>query len=179
MLRTVDPESNDIVFLDVTTALRQELDEWRSKDCDHNSSTIRRRTVANGAKRYEKQCDRCGRSQSQPIKSNLAPDNCEPWNDEASRTYDDERSGTYESILHRHLEIQKRRGREYETYLRSSSWEVKRQKVLSRADYVCEGCLDRPATQVHHLTYEHIKKEFLFELVAVCEQCHERIHCED
>jgi hypothetical protein len=32
------------------------------------------------------------------------------------------------------------------------------------------------ATQVHHRTYQNIFNEFLFELVAVCAQCHHGIH---
>ena len=33
-----------------------------------------------------------------------------------------------------------------------------------------------PATQAHHLTYEHMGDEFLWELKAVCRPCHERWH---
>ena len=40
---------------------------------------------------------------------------------------------------------------------------------------MCEGCGVRRAAQVHHLTYEHVGDELLFELVAVCGQCHDRI----
>lgn len=29
---------------------------------------------------------------------------------------------------------------------------------------------------MHHLTYRHAKREFLFELVAVCQSCHSRLH---
>ena len=31
-------------------------------------------------------------------------------------------------------------------------------------------------TQCHHLTYENVGEEFLFELVALCSDCHERLH---
>jgi len=33
-----------------------------------------------------------------------------------------------------------------------------------------------PATEVHHLTYQHVGHEFLFELVAICRECHTRWH---
>ncbi|MCK1357156.1 MULTISPECIES: hypothetical protein [unclassified Bradyrhizobium] len=36
--------------------------------------------------------------------------------------------------------------------------------------------MDRKATQVHHLTYKHIFREFVFELIAVCDECHSRLH---
>lgn len=64
----------------------------------------------------------------------------------------------------------------YRDYLKSQEWAIKRAKVMRRANYRCEGCGDKPAAEVHHLTYEHVTQEFLFELVALCGDCHERIH---
>ena len=55
-------------------------------------------------------------------------------------------------------------------------WKKKRGKVLERASGICEGCLEKPATQVHHLSYEHVGDEYLFELVAVCDACHDNLH---
>jgi 5-methylcytosine-specific restriction endonuclease McrA len=65
---------------------------------------------------------------------------------------------------------------DYRAYLRSDHWLDIRRRVLQRAQGLCEGCLRRRATQVHHLTYAHAGAEFLWELVAVCEQCHARVH---
>lgn len=48
--------------------------------------------------------------------------------------------------------------------------------MLTRDNYLCQGCRVRRATQVHHLTYDHVGNEFLFELVAICETCHTRLH---
>lgn len=64
----------------------------------------------------------------------------------------------------------------YADYLKSRQWADKRDRVLRRANFHCEGCGCRPAVDVHHLTYEHVTQEFLFELVALCRECHERIH---
>lgn len=66
----------------------------------------------------------------------------------------------------------------YVAYLRTDDWGAIRRKVLKRAGGVCEGCGDAPPTQVHHLTYDHLFAEFLWELQAVCEPCHDRIHRE-
>lgn len=63
----------------------------------------------------------------------------------------------------------------YNAYLRSPEWAKRRQKVLKRANGICESCLDRPAVQVHHLTYAHLFNEPCFELRAVCHGCHEAI----
>jgi hypothetical protein len=68
------------------------------------------------------------------------------------------------------------RKQRYRDYLRSDAWKELRDKVLNRDDHTCQGCLSRPATQVHHLTYEHIFEEFALELVSLCALCHARIH---
>jgi len=51
-------------------------------------------------------------------------------------------------------------------------------KVISRDKRLCQaqlpGCV-ATATQAHHLTYKHLGHEPLFELIAVCWRCHERI----
>lgn len=64
----------------------------------------------------------------------------------------------------------------YDNYLRSATWLAIREKVLQRCRGRCEGCGHGRARQVHHLTYAHVGDEFLFELVGVCEDCHERLH---
>ncbi|MCA6123532.1 hypothetical protein J6500_16750 [Bradyrhizobium sp. WSM 1704] len=66
--------------------------------------------------------------------------------------------------------------RKYDLYLAGPVWAAKRAKVLDRAGGMCEGCRERSTTQVHHITYLHIYKEFLFQLIAVCNECHERLH---
>src|SRR5690606_1665469 len=47
---------------------------------------------------------------------------------------------------------------------------------MERAGWICEGCRTRPAEQVHHLTYSHVFDELLFQLVALCEPCHNKAH---
>lgn len=64
----------------------------------------------------------------------------------------------------------------YRTHLASPRWARLREKVFERAQGICEGCRETRATQVHHLTYQHMGNEFLWELVAVCRACHERNH---
>ena len=71
--------------------------------------------------------------------------------------------------------------RKYADYINSAEWSRKRSRVMMRARQgaafpMCEGCGDRPATEVHHLTYQNLGEEFLWELAAVCDHCHERLH---
>ncbi len=64
----------------------------------------------------------------------------------------------------------------YPIYLASDAWQRRRDLVLQRADFVCEGCRELGADEVHHLTYDHVGAEFLFDLVALCRDCHRRWH---
>lgn len=64
----------------------------------------------------------------------------------------------------------------YAAYLESTAWQERRQKVLQRERYVCQGCRSERACEAHHLTYAHVFDELLWELVAVCPDCHRRAH---
>jgi hypothetical protein len=64
----------------------------------------------------------------------------------------------------------------YNQYLLSPEWAQRRALVMLRAGGLCEGCMIAPATQVHHLSYKHVFEEFLWELRAACNACHERAH---
>ncbi len=64
----------------------------------------------------------------------------------------------------------------YNEYRRTELWRERRALVLKRANYICEGCGINRATEVHHLTYDNVCQEFLWQLVAICRDCHERHH---
>lgn len=64
---------------------------------------------------------------------------------------------------------------EYSIYLNSEKWKEKRERVLKRDNYVCKACERNKATQVHHISYEFIYNEPLFDLVSVCKPCHDKI----
>jgi len=74
---------------------------------------------------------------------------------------------------------------DYFEYLSSPIWRGKRARVLQRANDMCEGCGCRRAWQVHHLRYprncrpgsdDWIRQEKLFDLRAICRECHEDVH---
>ena len=65
----------------------------------------------------------------------------------------------------------------YHAYLKSPQWKALRDKVVARDKSICQGCLEhtsRPA--VHHMTYDNIFEEFAFELITLCNPCHDRFH---
>lgn len=90
------------------------------------------------------------------------------------RREEEYRAESEQRAAERESELRQRR-EQYNAYLRSDSWKRRREKVLRRAGGTCEACLERPAVQVHHVTYEHIFNEPCFELRAVCIQCHDAI----
>jgi len=64
----------------------------------------------------------------------------------------------------------------YDGYLKTPAWRERSSAAIKRAGGVCEGCGVRPAVHAHHVTYEHVGEEFLWELRAVCTACHDRAH---
>lgn len=77
-----------------------------------------------------------------------------------------------ETLLNREREL---RREEYQRYLKSPKWRSKCRAVMERDKYRCRFC-GQPAVQVHHLTYVRIFNEALYDLVAICKDCHELLH---
>lgn len=69
-------------------------------------------------------------------------------------------------------------GQGYQDPYQDPAWRHQRWKVLRRAGGVCESCLEREATEVHHVAYTQDKlgEEPAFNLRALCSPCHRRIH---
>jgi 5-methylcytosine-specific restriction endonuclease McrA len=64
----------------------------------------------------------------------------------------------------------------YDDHLASNKWQRMRRIIFARDNETCQGCLSRPATQVHHLTYRNVCEEFAFQLISICDICHQRFH---
>lgn len=143
--------------------------------CDCLFTTLRKRTIANGSIQFVRQCLTCGRSVGNPERKTpeLAAV-ATPWDQAILDKYEARRSSSSEEIKKKYDRAAFFRS--YDQYLASPEWLEKRGLVLRRANSQCEGCGVQPAEEVHHLTYEHVGNEFLFELVALCHCCHERIH---
>lgn len=151
--------------------------------CTCDQTAIRIRTLSNGALIYALQCLDCGR-QIKAVSKN-APEILEmpnriPFDEDLKTRWRDRTHAYYEEKrINRESQIQEQNAawwQRYNAYLQTTAWRLKRQAVLTRANNWCEGCGKHQATQVHHLTYDHVFDEFLFELVAVCDFCHHRIH---
>lgn len=64
----------------------------------------------------------------------------------------------------------------YDQYLQSKEWKQKRSEVLFRDGYCCQLCGDEENLRVHHLTYNRVGNEALFDLVTLCSHCHANEH---
>jgi hypothetical protein len=67
----------------------------------------------------------------------------------------------------------------YPRYLASPHWLALRKQVIERAMGFCEVCGGTECIQVHHLTYQRLRRERLEDLQALCRQCHKHAHGRD
>jgi 5-methylcytosine-specific restriction endonuclease McrA len=63
----------------------------------------------------------------------------------------------------------------YLKYLKSDYWQIRRKKELKKARYKC-FCCGAKAWQVHHNNYKNKSDEKKGDLIALCGNCHKRIH---
>jgi hypothetical protein len=145
-------------------------------ECLHPNQEIRWRKDAIGRVVVLGQCLDCGIATTQFLKKELLPAGASEWD----ASWDTRRTEAFEAErMSREIDFSKAReehAERYREYLKTDGWRRKRDHILRRDEYLCQGCLSRPATQVHHLTYEHIFEEFALELVSLCGHCHARIH---
>ncbi|HOT98926.1 MAG TPA: three-Cys-motif partner protein TcmP [bacterium] len=67
----------------------------------------------------------------------------------------------------------------YNDYLKSDEFSQVRKAVFARSKGMCDICKNNQATEPHHIAYSHWyagEVDALENLVAVCHQCHCRIH---
>ena len=136
-----------------------------------------------GRPSYRLQCPRCGKHEN-VRKTELSPremSEAPPWDDDAGKRWYEARYA-FSNAIHdarRVHSLDSFRGEEGE-FLRSAVWQDMRRRVMTRAGGMCEGCQVRRAVQVHHRNYDRkFGREMLFDLVAVCRECHTAIHNPD
>lgn len=143
--------------------------------CDCRELELRQRRVRGGAIQFVNQCRRCGRVVGGAVAKSKVR-GVAAWFDEGlQERWSAQAASGYQA---KKEQEQREWWDWYSSYLRSPEWREKRQKVLAR-DRICQACLERVATQAHHLTYQHAGNEPLFDLVGVCHECHETITAMD
>jgi 5-methylcytosine-specific restriction endonuclease McrA len=156
----------------------------KKAECKHQQVELRKKTTANAGVMIRQQCVFCGcsvghsRKKSEFTAEEFA--NIPPWDDHLKNRHFEKRSAAYATLRdNADAEVRAKWLASYNAYLQTPEWKRKSVLVLKRDKHRCQGCLNAPATQAHHLTYEHVGEEFLFELVAVCDACHKRLHDDD
>ncbi|MBI0530879.1 hypothetical protein D9602_05815 [Sphingomonas sp. TX0522] len=173
------------VRLSPDPSLEADYAEWKSKACEHRNQFTGKTVNAGGVDVYKRYCRGCGiaTTQSLPYRtiegttvSVIDPEKRDALVDD----YINDRRDQLEDIANRAANRTQPAARaEYGHYLSSPEWQERRRAVLERCAGLCEGCRKQPARDVHHLSYQHIRAEFLFELVGLCRDCHDRWHGKD
>lgn len=151
----------------------------------HNPTFVRWADVSNRL-HLKMQCTNCGDLESKTYKKTIVKDfnqlplfNKELYDKKQKidwdkyrevffrynkKSYQNKKKVELESFLKEHSE-----------YLLTSQWKEKRLLVLNRDNYICQSCLIKKATEVHHKSYKYWKNEPLFDLISVCNECHNDI----
>lgn len=122
------------------------------------------------------QCCDCGMLFSNDLSRSMARSDTPNVDKLALLEYSQKRRGVREDLRAESLSALKEKRALHAEYLLTDGWKARRKLVMERAGWVCEGCRINRATQVHHLTYDNWGSEFLWELVAICGECHGRVH---
>jgi hypothetical protein len=154
------------------------------RSCNHHLS-VRKATTTNNRLSFRLVCNYCGEFFCAVSKKDIV----NLFDFEELKEKDDELRTKFLNRKNEFLEQRNARtyemfndswnhntNRKYDEYLLTEEWRKKRQLVLNRCKNMCEGCGINQADAVHHLTYEHIYDEFLFELIGICNKCHDKIH---
>lgn len=61
---------------------------------------------------------------------------------------------------------------DYDRYIRSKVWKIKRQKFLDHYKNQCQLCNSKEHLHVHHLHYQTVGAETTQDVVVCCRRCH-------
>ena len=156
--------------------------ETLATDCRHDSRIVRKQDTS-GRWMFTYQCAKCGDIDRERIPTGGV------WLPKSAVLADLDEVPVFDDALRASLMVQAteaaRAARvsereqwwdEYDAYMNSPEWHQKREKALARDRYLCQGCLERQAVHVHHLTYQRLFKELLCDLVSLCTDCHQLCH---
>ncbi|MDN3687394.1 hypothetical protein [Cyclobacterium jeungdonense] len=160
------------------------LNEEVGKPCCDNKNIQYTKRLNNGVgHRFLLQCQSCGYTDNQAI-SRKKFASCEPIFPFNENLYEAFEKTIHEIVRDNWKEsYDERKKKEFITwlnenyypYLESETWSRKVGAVLKRDKYLCQSCLVNNATTAYQITFRHVFSEPLFDLVAVCVGCKEKI----
>jgi hypothetical protein len=175
-----NPTTKKNIELSHTGELECDYRAWLRDECQHESVNFQHVIYADGkGSCVRKQCATCGKAFGLAVSKSSTdiPDEIETVSIDKHSKYEKSRLDALRELKLKHFQIQNDDGQlKYEAYLQSDKWNHLRKRIMARAKGICEGCAERPPSQVHHLTYSHKYTELMWELVAVCDECHAKAH---
>ena len=152
--------------------------------CDHPISETR---YMRHCRQIKRQCVTCGQSTSNALPHSefttdqikSLPDFDNDLRDEWWKKSTQERKQGAEEIAEECKRRLEDRKLFYLSHLSSKKWQAKRRRVIEREKNLCQGCRLAPIEEVHHLSYDHLGDELLFELAGLCAECHRKTHGKD
>ena len=142
------------------------------RNCGNEDLKFVKYIIANGRVQIRQQCFECGILYNENFKFSLFGDiDLLPiFSKELRETYKISR------ILKSANKHNLGRKKYYnDVYLKSDEWKTKRKHILLRDNNKCVCCQD-DATQVHHISYNNVFSEHSYDLISVCNDCHNKIH---
>jgi len=157
--------------------LRREVDKRFA--CSHEHATLRVKVASNGARHFRVQCSRCGQARQATTAERTRHVNPQPFDEDLQRSWWERKSKAYQQLSEQEATSARQAWLDqYSAFLQTPEWARCRNLVLERDGHTCRallpGCTQH-AAEVHHLTYDHWWNPPLFDLVAVCRECHEQI----
>jgi len=155
-----------------------DYDNWLKNKCPEHKLVYRYKLTSDNRIFIVKQCSNCNYQPSGKYKKSDIENLDYKINiGEIKESLPDTNWEEYR--VYRNFELNQeglKRREEYNDYLKSDKWYKIRQVVLERDNFLCQGCLENRATDVHHKNYNTLFNEVLFDLISVCRTCHLKIH---
>lgn len=157
---------------------RRERTDNPRPSCSHENQIIGWHQIR-GGRQLRTQCTSCGDLIGPALSHRLARKDTPEIDEVLWRKWGDDWWDTHRRDYQNNIIA---RSREwwvwYNEYLRSEAWREKRRQILERDGGICQGCRCTRAVHVHHLTYDNVGDELLFQLISLCETCHDKTHKE-
>lgn len=151
--------------------------------CKHPRQRLTKKKFSNGSLHYVRQCENCWAkvgnwlSKGEAAKEIRYEDEVPIFDEKAADRVHEESQAAVRAEVETDRALQSAEWWDrYTAYLETDAWRARAALVRERSRGLCEGCRRAPCVQVHHLSYKNVGEEFLWELVAVCNACHERAH---
>jgi hypothetical protein len=161
-----------------------QIDITEGACCERENKISVRFEQSGGSLVHKKACTNCKQVFGKPIKKDFDFDTFPFYSQDAFKKNQNERNQSrdllYKALENLKKEFNEKKSNEwwndYNQYLQTYKWQLIRKRVLEREKNICQGCGIAKANHVHHTTYENLGDELLFQLIALCLPCHNKLH---